>query len=49
MTGTEAGKAERSEVYKVGLVTNSFGREVYSLTFLSGYEDFVVGRGVNQA
>jgi hypothetical protein len=29
VTGTEVGKAERSEVYKVGLVTNSFGRYTF--------------------
>jgi hypothetical protein len=26
VTGTEVGKAERTEMYKVGLATNSFGR-----------------------
>jgi hypothetical protein len=26
MTGTEVGKTERSEIYKMGLATNSFGR-----------------------
>lgn len=35
--GTEVSKADRSEVYKMGLVTNFFWM-VYSLIFFSGYE-----------